>query len=333
MEFGIAKTADSVLKTRTGHMLGTPAYASPEQAMGVAVDARADQYSLGILLYRMLAGRLPFSADNVMLTLVLRLKDDPQPLAWHRPDLPGGITSAIDRALAREREQRWPSAGEMRQALVTACEAAGLDWDRPLPELAERGLTREALPPLSEHLPTLDGQYAMTADLPLPQPGPRRRSGPRWVVALIMGGAALGLTLWALRRPPTPPLAAPSLPQSVLPGPVPASSPAKAAPRPLRPEPRTTAPAPRRVVTYPQLQDTPSELKPVAGCAGLSVKVSLVVGEDGQVKTCTVLGNVKAECAQAARDLALRFRFKPGLDAEGRPIEASVATVVEFPES
>jgi outer membrane biosynthesis protein TonB len=88
-------------------------------------------------------------------------------------------------------------------------------------------------------------------------------------------------------------------------------------------------------VVYPQLLEGEAIPLPLAGsgCAGQRVNVSLVVGEEGTVKRCKVLSVVPAACAEAARTHAMRYRFKPALDAEGRPVETTVAAAVDFLEA
>jgi serine/threonine-protein kinase len=108
-DFGIARAAEGDQRlTATGIAVGTPAYMSPEQAMGErAVDGRADLYALGIVGYQMLAGELPFQATNTPAMLMKHLSERPRPLAHSRDDLPGSRVHAIDRALETGREQRW----------------------------------------------------------------------------------------------------------------------------------------------------------------------------------------------------------------------------------
>ena len=119
-DFGIARAAvgDARL-TLTGVAVGTPAYMSPEQAMGDRdVDGRSDQYSLGIVGYQMLVGQTPFKAANTPAMLVKHLSEIPRPVRETRPDVPAQLAAAIDRALAKKPEERWPSAGAFRDALT-----------------------------------------------------------------------------------------------------------------------------------------------------------------------------------------------------------------------
>jgi serine/threonine-protein kinase len=118
-DFGIARAAQGEVRlTATGIAVGTPAYMSPEQAMGEReVDGRADIYSLGIVGYQMLAGELPFSAANTPSMLMKHLSEPPRPLLDLRPDLPANLAAAIERALCKAPADRWPDAASFRDAL------------------------------------------------------------------------------------------------------------------------------------------------------------------------------------------------------------------------
>ncbi len=115
-DFGIARLTDSS-KTKTGIVLGTPSYMSPEQLSGKNVTGRSDLFSLGVTLYQLLAGQLPFRADS-MATLMYKIANEPHtPLSVVRPDLPHCLETIVARALDKDVEERFQSGAEMAQAL------------------------------------------------------------------------------------------------------------------------------------------------------------------------------------------------------------------------
>jgi serine/threonine-protein kinase len=119
-DFGIARAAAEESRlTVTGMAVGTPAYMSPEQAIGERdLDGRSDIYSLGIVAYQMLAGETPFKAINTPAMLMKHVSEPPPPLRGRRPDIPASLAAAIERALAKRPEDRWYSAGELRDAVL-----------------------------------------------------------------------------------------------------------------------------------------------------------------------------------------------------------------------
>jgi serine/threonine-protein kinase len=120
-DFGIARAIEAGTRlTITGNALGTPGYMSPEQAVGEReIDGRSDIYSLGVLAYQMVTGRLPFSGGNTMALLLKHVNERPQPIVELRPEAPRPLRDAIERALAKAPEDRWPTAASMRQALLS----------------------------------------------------------------------------------------------------------------------------------------------------------------------------------------------------------------------
>ena len=112
-DFGIAKAMEGARLTRTGTVMGTPEYMSPEQAKGEAVGPATDVYSLGIVTYEMLAGRVPFEADSTPAILHKQAYERPEPVRTHAPHLPSGVEGVLSKALAKEPEGRFQSAGEL----------------------------------------------------------------------------------------------------------------------------------------------------------------------------------------------------------------------------
>jgi serine/threonine protein kinase len=115
LDFGLARSTseDDIQLTRTGAVLGTPAYMAPEQARGAKVDHRTDLYSLGATLYRMAAGKLPFTAPSTMALLYALANETPQPLRELSPQVPAGVVGMIERLMQKASDNRPRSAGDV----------------------------------------------------------------------------------------------------------------------------------------------------------------------------------------------------------------------------
>jgi eukaryotic-like serine/threonine-protein kinase len=196
LDFGIAKvsTAEGKL-TRAGAVFGTPHYMSPEQAAGTSVDARGDIYSVGIILYELVSGKVPFDADNFMGVLTQHMYKPPPVLRDSTPNpelLPDGLEAIVMKCLAKRPEQRYQS---MREFVA--------DIDKVV-----AGLRPAAARERSEDL-TEPGSYY--DDVASSRPA-RQKKGP----LLLLGAAALilvvgGAALVARRRPPAAASAQPSV--------------------------------------------------------------------------------------------------------------------------
>ncbi len=120
-DFGIAKMLAGTTKlTATGNILGTPAYMAPEQWRGESVDARTDIYSLGVMLYEMVLGRLPFEGETPYTLMYKHFNDAPPPPRQMNPNLDPGIEAVILRALAKEADSRFQSADDMAESFANA---------------------------------------------------------------------------------------------------------------------------------------------------------------------------------------------------------------------
>ena len=132
IDFGIAKFLDStssVAATATGTVVGSPVYMSPEQAAGKIkeIDHRADIWAVGVILYRILTGELPFPGDNIRAVFAKIFFDDPKPPREHDSSIPADIQAVILKALAKDKDERYNSTADLTGALIDALE----------PELAE----------------------------------------------------------------------------------------------------------------------------------------------------------------------------------------------------
>jgi eukaryotic-like serine/threonine-protein kinase len=107
-DFGIARSLESDGLTKTGRVLGTTDYVAPEQAMGQAVDARCDIYSLGVLLYEMLAGEVPFQADTLVGVAMKHVNEQMPDVQQRRPEVSSALAAVVERATAKEPKKRYP---------------------------------------------------------------------------------------------------------------------------------------------------------------------------------------------------------------------------------
>jgi formylglycine-generating enzyme required for sulfatase activity/predicted Ser/Thr protein kinase/predicted esterase len=129
MDFGLAKVKEGPLLTKEGTTLGTVAYMSPEQAQGEDVDHRSDIWSLGVVMYEMLSGGLPFKGDREASILYSIVHEDPKPLSDVQPDVPPELQRIIDRSLKKKPDARYGSAAELLNDLKTF--RASLTGGRP----------------------------------------------------------------------------------------------------------------------------------------------------------------------------------------------------------
>ena len=174
-DFGIARAGSSEI-TETGSIMGTAQYLSPEQAQGTAVTAASDLYSIGVMLYEMLAGRLPFDGDSAVSVALKHLSEQPPPLSQFRPDVSPSLEAVVMAALAKDPAQRWQSADEFTAALESV--RGQLD--------AGDGLDTAAFAPVPAPLPVADPEPAVAEPLdgepptPPPPPPPTERPRRRW---------------------------------------------------------------------------------------------------------------------------------------------------------
>jgi tetratricopeptide (TPR) repeat protein len=117
LDFGLAKLAGKTRVTKTGTTLGTAAYMSPEQTRGEEVDASSDVWSVGVMLYEMLAGQRPFTGEHDLAVAYGIVNNTQAPITTYRGDVPKGVMNVIDRCLAKNPKGRFADAGALREAL------------------------------------------------------------------------------------------------------------------------------------------------------------------------------------------------------------------------
>src|SRR5213594_3873066 len=253
-DFGIAKVVQAEGLTMTGVTVGTPTYMSPEQCATREVTGASDQYSLGVVAYEMLAGRLPFHGDSTMSVMYAHFNERPRPVTELRSDCPPNLAAGVMRMLEKAPDQRWPSMDDV----LAVCGRPSLRHDDPVRSemitLARAGGRARAV---HAEFKTPTSPIALSrsqARPPAAARGVRRVSGLWWGLAVAASAAALWwLTPWrGLLSPTAPPPATgrDTVPAAQLPRVPPdttvvAPQPAAAASAPAqRPPPRTAAPRP-----------------------------------------------------------------------------------------
>jgi serine/threonine protein kinase len=198
MDFGIAGIHDDAHRThltQNGAILGTAAYMSPEQAQGFPVDGRADLYSIGLLLFEMLAGRSPFDATSTVSLIVAQMTVTPAPIAEVCPGVPEpeGVQVLLDRLLAKEPEQRVSSAAELITLVDALLLSVGPTSLVDVPALDAAFSSHHPLPHAAPRTP-LRSPHAVTR---IRSTGVATRGRSSRVVGLGVGALALALVLAA----------------------------------------------------------------------------------------------------------------------------------------
>jgi len=216
VDFGIAKAgnAENQKVTRTGLVVGTPEYMSPEQLAGDKLDGRSDIYSLALVAFNMLTGRLPFPSETVQESMIMRLTDRPRTLAEMKGDVPWPpeLQAVMDRALARDSGSRYQSAAEFGRDMVRAVER--MPASASAAELGTMVMGAAAVPPTRIASASPAPAAARTAAMAAPQLQNTVHSAPAYTpparsrTPLMVGGglgavAAAGALVFALTRPKT----------------------------------------------------------------------------------------------------------------------------------
>lgn len=167
-DFGIAKLVQegtNIMTSATGMVGGTPKYMSPEQCRGESnIDGRTDVYALGVMLFEMLTGTPPYNSDTPMGYLYLHLNQPPPPLWSSRPDLPSSLDIVMNKALAKDRNRRYATAGELATALSDALNGVVLTDDSAID--------------VDPSSPTFDPAAPTIAKAHTPTPRPKTPSEP-----------------------------------------------------------------------------------------------------------------------------------------------------------
>jgi serine/threonine-protein kinase len=196
-DFGIARAGASQM-TEAGSIVGTAQYLSPEQARGGDVDQRSDLYSLGVVLYELITGTLPFNGDTPVEIAMKHLSTVPEPPSERRPDIPRDLDLIVMRALAKDPDDRYASAEEMDADLERFLRGASIS---PLTEESATQIMRAPTGPLAATAATMISPPRHGAHLPPPPPPVyydleepiHRRPVWPWIAALLFVlGAGIG---------------------------------------------------------------------------------------------------------------------------------------------
>ncbi len=197
-DFGIARAGASEM-TETGSIMGTAQYLSPEQAQGHAVTATSDLYSIGVMLYEMLVGRLPFEGDSAVSIALKHLSEAPTPISQLRPDVHPALESVVMAALAKDPARRWQTAEDFSGGLTAAraqlgdpAATSGTSAFVPVPAPVPAGANGDTPPPMLA---------------PIAEPEPKKRRRWPWIVIGLLTLALVGfltyLAVVALTAPET----------------------------------------------------------------------------------------------------------------------------------
>ncbi|BCM67998.1 MULTISPECIES: protein kinase domain-containing protein [Streptomyces] len=183
MDFGIARAMQSGVTsmTQTGMVVGTPQYLSPEQALGRGVDARSDLYSVGIMLFQLVTGRLPFDADSPLAIAYAHVQEEPVAPSSVNRALPPAVDALVARALKKNPNERFPTAEAMRDECLRV--AASFQAAPPSivpgsgPTQSGAGVGSAVFPPVDQATPAPQGQV-QTPYQPTPAPAPNPYGHP-----------------------------------------------------------------------------------------------------------------------------------------------------------
>ncbi|MFC8876856.1 protein kinase domain-containing protein, partial [Streptomyces ardesiacus] len=182
MDFGIARAMQSGVTsmTQTGMVVGTPQYLSPEQALGRGVDARSDLYSVGIMLFQLVTGRLPFDADSPLAIAYAHVQEEPVAPSSVNRALPPAVDALVARALKKNPNERFPSAEAMRDEclrVAASFQAAPPSIVPGAQTSSGAGVGSAVFPPVDQSTPAPTGPV-QTPYQPTPAPGPNPYGTP-----------------------------------------------------------------------------------------------------------------------------------------------------------
>jgi serine/threonine-protein kinase len=198
-DFGIAHIESGNPLTATGLVMGTPAYMSPEQAMGRPLDSRSDVYALGVMLYEMVTGQLPFRADTPAALIFQHVYETPRSPKLLRPDLPDSVAAVIEHALAKDPDTRPATAGQLSDEFAAAVGTRGQGLRVQMPSKPEGATGRDTSVPLQPTVvPTVPIPAVSPAKETIDSPPPtvvKPTAKPQRATLPLIGGVVVILAL------------------------------------------------------------------------------------------------------------------------------------------
>jgi serine/threonine-protein kinase len=337
-DFGIARVQSQSM-TQTGQVLGTPNYMSPEHISGKAVDGKADQYSLAVMLYEVLTGEKPFVADSLATLLFKVVSENPAPMPRMNPTLSPQIDDVLQRALAKAPTDRFSTCSEFVRALERACNATpgwrtlvrGGGLTQPTQEFAPVAAPQPVVnkPVVIPQTPTPVAQPVVIPPTPTPlaQPvavPPKPAASINWIlvaalagVLVLLGAGAIGAKFYLDKKQPVeePPAVVVDAPVTKQP-----DKPTPAKPVAAKPD-----------IGKPDVQKA-DDTQPAAAAMAVAIRSTpegaRVIIDDGKVPPCTSPCLLELPVGRHAAVITLED-FKTEMRIFNVPQDSSVSVTME----
>ncbi|MFT3928302.1 MAG: protein kinase [Myxococcales bacterium] len=326
LDFGISKFLDSTgtaqVTTKHGHVVGTPAYMSPEQARGVRqIDQRSDIYSVGVVLYELLAGEMPFYSENPGDLMLMIMTTEAKPLAERLPDVGVALSEVVARAMSKRPEDRFQSVRDMQKAvLASSQEMLGSAAVARLNARLRPSSWRSESQQVETH-PEAPPRRRSIADTELTHRGdvPNRRTPParRWLLPAVGTGvavAAIGLgAIWFGRSSADP------APRFIVVRSEPASAPASTAAVGATPVTTPLSPSPVQIISSAKNGSAAPRKPGVPGARGTAE----ILAESFRKQRAPVVACLNAHAAEA--EVVPKLAVKFAVSSDGRVEKAGVS--------
>ena len=184
-DFGIARFSNNETRTMTDKAIGSVHYIAPEQARGGVTDGKADIYSVGVMLYEMLTGKLPFDADSAVSVAIMQLQTEPKPLREINADIPEGIEEITLKAMRKEPRQRYGSAKEMLEAIETFRRNPAIKFDYNYSDDNTKTKYVESIGKVSEPKPAETYREDMNAYYDDEVSSSKAKTAVKWITILV----------------------------------------------------------------------------------------------------------------------------------------------------